>query len=186
MLVAGVAGWFAWNAYASRPVYTGQHDHSVESHDHSHTHGEGIDHGHEHPAGSDVGTHSHAHQHNRHEHEAVNVPGAEGLTEIGHSHIGGQTTRFWARVAVEDGTFKLEFFESMGSELKPSAPAGTKATALIFNGGELEDRAKFEISNDVFVAQQPDNFHWLPTHIIKIDGLEFNGQKIDASIPLNQ
>ncbi len=186
VLVVGVAGWFGWNAYANRAVYTGHHDHGVESHDHAHTHGEGVDHGHEHPSMPDVGTHAHSHRHNRHEHDSVEIPGQERLTEIGHSHDAGQTTRFWARVEVEDGSFKLEFFESVGSEVNPTAPGETMLTALIFNGSELENRAKFKSSNGIYVAPQPDGFHFLPTHIFKIEGLEFDGQKLDAAIPLSQ
>jgi len=135
---------------------------------------------------SDTETHSHPHRHNRHQHDEIEIPGQEGLTEIGHSHDSDLTIRFWAKVTAEEGALKLEFFKSMGSDLEPTAPSKTTLTSLIFNGSELEDRAKFEISNGVYVAQQPDGFHCLPTHIVKMEDLEFGNQEFDAAIPLSQ
>ena len=188
LLFVGIVGGIVWDSYSRQRVDYAHHNHGAESHGHEHVHShvDGADHGHRHPARPFATPHSHYHRHDRHEHDDIELPGQEGLTEIGHSHGADQTTRFWAKVAAEDGEFLLEFFQSVGSELNPAVPTETTLTAAIFNGGELEEVGEFEKSDGIFVAPQPEGFHWLPTHIIKIDSVQFANHKLAVSIPLSQ
>jgi len=186
LVVIGIAGWFAWNSYASHPIYSDQHAHGAgEKHEHLHSHSDGVDHGHQHAVKIGDEPHSHPHRHDRHRHDDFELIDQEGLTEVGHSHGSDQTTRFWAKATVKDGTFRVEFSQSVGGELSPVAPTETKLNAKVFNGSKLEAAVIFEKSESSFEARQPDGFHGLPTHIIKIESLALGDQKLDVAIPLS-
>ena len=174
------AGWIAW-------AFSGSHGEGVvESHQHHHVHGQGIDHGHEHENIESV-SHSHPHRHDRHHHGSIEFPGQEGLTEIGHSHdASGDTTHFWAKLIFENNDqFALNFFASQESDLNSYAPPTNSLNALIFNGGKLEGEARFEKSDENYIALMPSDFLVLPTHVLKFEDLEFGDLKLDAVLPIS-
>ena len=187
LLVVGTVAWFMLGPAADQTVYAESHSHpDVESHEHQHTHGKGIDHGHEHPDSS-VTTHSHAHRHEHHHEEAADILKLDGdLTEIGHLHSDEKVTLFWAKISLKEGKFHLSFFQSEGSDLTPTSPTAATFDGFIVNQNELESRARFEKSDDKFVANAPADFLCLPTHVIKIEDLEFGGHKVNAVVSIGK
>ncbi len=178
--------WFGWCAISKRPIYDVGHSHDFQtSHEHAHTHGGLFSHGHEHFGLIGTVTHSHSHFHDhQHESESESVPPA-GFTEIGHRHDGLATKSYWAKAETDGEQIWLKFCTNDGRLLKEVWPAESEFAVEILDGNQLVEKLMLARNGNHFVGKLTNCFFELPTHVLKISKLKFEGNRYSqVTIPL--
>lgn len=172
-----------WHLVSSRPIYSSSHSHSgAKTHEHPHTHGEGLSHGHQHFGLVGTTTHSHPHQHAHRHDKNIEIPGVEGLTEIGHRHRSDSTIHFWATAEVVKNAVYLKCWTHRGQEVFELPPADCLAD--VFNGSDHVCSVAIRRLDGMNVGKLPADYFHLPTHVLKLAKLTVGDDEFDTIIPM--